>query len=79
MLNNGKYKLQNYRIKYIGIVKYSKKNKIFKMKKNPTSCQECGENNSILTQVSNTVEILYLCSDCYKDKYSEETGNQIEN
>ena len=48
------------------------------MKKNPSSCQECGENKSILTQVSNTVEILYLCSDCYKDKYSEEIRNQIE-
>ena len=53
--------------------------KIFIMKKIPTSCQECGENKSILTQVSNTVEIIYLCSDCYKDKYSEEVRNQIEN
>ena len=49
------------------------------MKKNPSSCQECGENKSILTQVSNTVEIIYLCIDCYKYKYSEETRNQIEN
>jgi hypothetical protein len=49
------------------------------MKKNSSSCQECGENKSILTQVSNTVEIIYLCIDCYKDKYSEETRNQIEN
>ena len=49
------------------------------MKKNPSSCQECGENKSILTQVSNTIENVYLCIDCYKDKYSEETRNQIEN
>ena len=49
------------------------------MKKNPSSCQECGENKSILTQVSNTVEIIYLCIDCYKDKYSEEKRSQIEN
>ena len=49
------------------------------MKKNPSSCQEFGENKSILTQVSNTIEIVYLCIDCYKDKYSEETRNQIEN
>ena len=49
------------------------------MKKNPSSCQECGENKSILTQVSSTVEIIYLCSECYKDKYSEEVRNQIEN
>ena len=49
------------------------------MKKNPSSCQECGENKSILTQVSSTVEIIYLCSDCYKDKYSEEVRNQLDN
>ena len=49
------------------------------MKKIPTSCQECGENKSILTQVSNTVEIIYLCSDCYKDRYSNELQNQIDN
>ena len=49
------------------------------MKKNPSSCQECGENKMVLTQVSNTVEIIYLCSDCYQDKYSEEARNQIDN
>ena len=49
------------------------------MKKFPPSCAECGENKSILTQVSSTVEIVYLCSDCYKDKNSEEAQNQIEN
>ena len=49
------------------------------MKKLPPSCIECGENKTILTQVSSTVEIIYLCSDCYKGKYSEETRNQIEN
>jgi hypothetical protein len=49
------------------------------MKKISYSCAECGENKSILTQVSSTVEIIYLCSDCYKDKYSEEVRNQIEN
>ena len=49
------------------------------MKKTPYSCAECGENKSILTQVSSTVEIIYLCSECYKDKYSEEVRNQIEN
>ena len=49
------------------------------MKKNPCSCQECGENKTVLTQVSNTVEIIYLCSDCYQDKYSEEARNQIDN
>ena len=49
------------------------------MKKTPSSCQECGENKTVLAQVSNTVEIIYLCSDCYKDKYSEEVRNQIDN
>ena len=48
------------------------------MKKFPPSCAECGENKSILTQVSNTIEIIYLCSDCYKDKYSEEVREEIE-
>ena len=49
------------------------------MKKAPSSCAECGENKTILTQVSSTVEIIYLCSDCYKDKYSEEAQNQNKN
>ena len=49
------------------------------MKKILSSCAECGENKSILTQVSNTVEIIYLCSDCYKEKYLEEAHSQIEN
>jgi len=49
------------------------------MKKNSSSCHECGENKTVLTQVSNTVEIIYLCSDCYQDKYSEEARNQIDN
>ena len=48
------------------------------MKKIPSSCAECGENKSILTHVSSTVEIIYLCSDCYKNKYSEEVRKEIE-
>jgi len=48
------------------------------MKKIISSCNECGENKSILTQVSCTVEVIYLCSDCYKDKYSEEVRDEIE-
>jgi hypothetical protein len=48
------------------------------MKKTLSSCNECGENKSILTQVSCTVEVIYLCSDCYKDKYSEEVREEIE-
>jgi hypothetical protein len=49
------------------------------MKKIPSSCADCGEDKLILTQVSTTVEIIYLCSDCYKDRYLEEARNQIEN
>ena len=49
------------------------------MKKILSSCAECGENKSILTQVSSTVDIVYLRSDCYKDKYSVEAQSQIEN
>ena len=49
------------------------------MKKFLPSCAVCGENKSILTQVSSTLEIIYLCSDCYKEKYSEELINQIIN
>jgi hypothetical protein len=48
------------------------------MKKTLSSCNECGENKSILTQVSCTVEVIYLCSDCYKDKYSEEFKDKIQ-
>jgi len=48
------------------------------MKKIISSCNECGENKSILTQVSCTVEVIYLCSDCYKNKYSEEVRKEIE-
>ena len=49
------------------------------MKKILSSCEECGENKSILTKVSSNVEILYFCSDCYKEKYAEEGRNEIKN
>jgi hypothetical protein len=49
------------------------------MKKTLSSCAECGEDKSILTQVSCTVEVIYLCIDCYKSKYSEEVRKEIEN
>jgi hypothetical protein len=48
------------------------------MKKIISSCNQSGENKSILTQVSCLAEIVYLCSDCYKDKYSEEVRDEIE-
>ena len=61
-----KFQLEDNKYLYIG------------MKKILSSCNECGENKSILTQVSCTVEVIYLCSDCYKDKYSEEVREEIE-
>ena len=48
------------------------------MKKILSSCNQYGESKSILTQVSCTVEVIYLCSDCYKDKYTEEVRDEIE-
>ena len=48
------------------------------MKKIP-SCDECGEDDTILTQVSNFSDIQYLCSDCYKSKHLEDSSNKILN
>ena len=48
------------------------------MEKNKYSCDDCGENKEILTQVSCTLEVIYLCDDCYKNKYSEEVREEIE-
>tara|TARA_B100000780_G_C20672024_1_gene267477 strand:- start:150 stop:317 length:168 start_codon:yes stop_codon:yes gene_type:complete len=47
------------------------------MKKNLSSCKDCGEENSILTQVSSGPEIIFLCSDCYNHKYTNEVQNEI--
>ena len=49
------------------------------MKKVPSSGSEGGDDKTILNQVSSTVEIIYLCNDCYKDKFTEEAQNQIKN
>ena len=43
------------------------------------SCDECGESDVILTQVSNFSDIKYLCSECYQSKYLEENSNKILN
>ncbi len=42
-----------------------------------SSCADCGEDNSILTQTSSGPEIIFLCSDCYNLKYSKEVQNEI--
>ena len=43
------------------------------MKKLP-SCDDCGESDTILTQVSNFSDIKFLCSDCYQSKYLEKNS-----
>ena len=43
-----------------------------------SNCADCGENNSILSQVSSGPDITFLCSDCYKLKYSKEEQNEIK-
>jgi hypothetical protein len=48
------------------------------MKKLP-SCDECGESDTILTQVSNFNDVKFLCSECHKSKYLEGNSNKISN
>ena len=48
------------------------------MKKYLSNCSDCGEDNTILTQVSSGPEIIFLCSDCYNLKYSNEAQNEIK-
>ena len=47
------------------------------MKKKLVCCVNCGEDSSILTQVSSGPEVTLLCSDCYKLKYLKEIENEI--
>tara|TARA_B100000787_G_scaffold157415_1_gene134168 strand:+ start:9618 stop:9782 length:165 start_codon:yes stop_codon:yes gene_type:complete len=47
------------------------------MRKNLSSCEDCREDNSILTQISSGPEVIFLCSDCYNLKYSNEVKNII--
>ena len=50
--------------------------------KNIPSCDECGENETILTQVSNFNEIKFLCSECYQLKHLEKktiNSNEVLN
>ena len=41
-------------------------------------CAHCSEDSPLLTQVSSGPEIIFLCSDCYNFKYSEEVPNEIK-
>ena len=47
------------------------------MKKRLSSCLECGDDTSILTQVSSGPEMALLCANCYNLKYSHEGQNEI--
>ena len=48
------------------------------MKKVP-SCETCGADDTILTQVSNFNDIKFLCPDCYQSKYLDENTNKVLN
>jgi len=48
------------------------------MKKHLSSCLECGDNTSILTQVSSGPEVALLCSNCYNLKYSKERRSEVD-
>ena len=48
------------------------------MKKIFSNCADCGENSSILTQVSAGPEIVFLCSECYNFKYLNEVQNKTK-
>ena len=48
------------------------------MKRLP-SCDDCGENETILTQVSNCGDVKFLCSVCHQSKYQEENSNKTLN
>ena len=47
------------------------------MKKRLSSCSDCGDDTSILTQVSSSPEVILLCTDCYNLKYSKQIQNEI--
>ena len=47
------------------------------MKKRLSNCTDCGDDTSILTQVSSGPEVVLLCGDCYNLKYSKEIQNEI--
>jgi|TARA_B110000093_G_scaffold146264_1_gene158425 excinuclease UvrABC ATPase subunit len=47
------------------------------MKKRLSSCTDCGDDSSILTQVSSGPDVILLCTDCYNLKYSKEIQKVI--
>ena len=47
------------------------------MKKKLSKCNDCGDDNSILTQTSSGPEVSMLCTECYNLKYSKEIQIQV--
>ena len=47
------------------------------MKKNLTNCTDCGDDSSILTQISSGPELIFLCSDCHNLKYLKEIQKKL--
>jgi len=47
------------------------------MKNRLSNCTDCGEDSSILIQVSSGPEVILLCNECYNLKYSNEIQNEI--
>ena len=47
------------------------------MKRSLSSCSDCSDETSILTQVSSGPEVILLCSYCYNNKYLKEIQNEI--
>ena len=47
------------------------------MKKSLSGFTECGDDTTILTQVSSGPEVILLCTDCYNLKHSNEIQNHI--
>ena len=48
------------------------------MKNRLSNCLECGDNTSILTQVSSGPEVALLCANCYSLKYSKDSQSEID-
>ena len=48
------------------------------MKKHAHNCTDCGVDGPILTQVSSGPEIIFLCSDCYNFRFSNEAQEEIK-
>ena len=46
------------------------------MQKRLSACTDCGDDTSILTQVSSGPDIMMLCSDCYNLKFLRDAQNE---